>query len=76
MAKAARLPKLKWVKANSRSGGWGAGRFSVWKSGHKRWVVYMDREVRPFLGFGSTVTEAKRIAQAFADSETLRGEGG
>lgn len=75
MAKA-KLPELKWVKADSHSGGWSAGRFSVWKTGHKRWVVYMDRYVRPHLGFGCTVTEAKAIAQAFADSETLRGEGG
>lgn len=74
MAKAARLPKLKWKPF--ADGEYVAGRVAVAKSVFRPglWAAY--RIGGPALGFGSTVAEAKAIAQAFADSETLRGEGG
>ena len=76
MAKAAKHAKLAWVK---EGGAWGAERFSIRQSGRPGlWEVYEDQGgIFPaFLGYGSTITAAKAIAQAFADAETLRGEGG
>lgn len=72
MAKAARLPKLRWVKNGPDHQD--AGRFGLVRSAKPGlWTAY---KCAPFdtLGYGRSIAAAKRIAQAFADAETLRGE--
>lgn len=72
MAKA-KHPKLKWAK--DLWGFWRADpdgqRYEVEKVEH-RWEVTSEAG---FLGEHPRLDGAKAIAQAFADAETLRGEG-
>ena len=73
MAKAVKLPKLKWVKDGDRD--WIAGQFSVARSISclGLWAVMRNGKC---LCYAVDASDAKAIAQAFADAETLRGEGG
>lgn len=75
MAKAAKHPKLRWETVTARQ--YWAGPFRVARSGGFPGLWMISRPgFGGLLGYACTVAEAKAIAQAFADSETLRGEGG
>lgn len=74
MAKA-KHPKLKWTTQGD--GDRVAGAFAVLRSIGRPGMPGMWKAYKlggRVLGFGHTVAEAKAIAQAFADAETLRGE--
>jgi len=78
------LPKLKWVKEGASDDFvvrdeeerllWHVFRSDLLRE--PMWVVYDVGGVGRHRGYARTVEEAKAIAQAFADAETLRGEGG
>lgn len=79
MANATKLPKLKWVtkgddfvvRADDERLLWHVFRSDLLRD--PVWVVYDVGGVGRHRGYARSADEAKAIAQAFADSETLRG---
>lgn len=75
MAKA-KHPKLKWVKTPRGFLVSEAG-FKIFRGfgSHSDLYCVLKENVH-WLGYARRIAEAKAIAQAFADAETLRGEDG